>query len=201
MNLTDFEQTPIHRVFEFVKREAERYGVVPVSSEIVGLIPKLALGAGRGVVSASGELRFLADSGEPPGCGDERQNGRGRPARRSRAVHRAAGRAHGDSRRRQRGSGGARWPPDWPAWWRRCRAARKLICNTKASSAKRSPAYAAARGVEGRHRRRCRVLQRGQAACETPAPAPRTSAQSPQCARRSPQSAAASAPPVMPIDT
>ncbi len=43
MNLTDFEQTPIHRVFEFVKREAARYGVVPTSSEIVGLIPKLAL--------------------------------------------------------------------------------------------------------------------------------------------------------------
>jgi glutamate formiminotransferase/formiminotetrahydrofolate cyclodeaminase len=43
MNLTDFEQTPIHRVFEFVKREAARYGVVPVSSEIVGLIPKKAL--------------------------------------------------------------------------------------------------------------------------------------------------------------
>jgi glutamate formiminotransferase len=43
MNLTDFEQTPIHRVFEFVKREAQRYGVAPVSSEIVGLIPKLAL--------------------------------------------------------------------------------------------------------------------------------------------------------------
>jgi glutamate formiminotransferase / formiminotetrahydrofolate cyclodeaminase len=43
MNLTDFEQTPIHRVFEAVKREAARYGVVPVSSEIVGLIPKNAL--------------------------------------------------------------------------------------------------------------------------------------------------------------
>jgi glutamate formiminotransferase len=43
MNLTDFEQTPIHRVFEYVKREAARYGVVPVSSEIVGLIPKKAL--------------------------------------------------------------------------------------------------------------------------------------------------------------
>jgi glutamate formiminotransferase/formiminotetrahydrofolate cyclodeaminase len=43
MNLTDFEQTPVHRVFEMVKREAERYGVVPVSSEIVGLIPKKAL--------------------------------------------------------------------------------------------------------------------------------------------------------------
>jgi len=43
MNLTDFEQTPIARVFEFVKREAARYGVAPVSSEIVGLIPKRAL--------------------------------------------------------------------------------------------------------------------------------------------------------------
>jgi glutamate formiminotransferase len=45
MNLTDFEQTPVHRVFEVVKREAERYGVMPVSSEIVGLIPKKALEA------------------------------------------------------------------------------------------------------------------------------------------------------------
>ncbi len=43
MNLTDFEQTPIARVFEFVKREAARHGVVPLSSEIVGLIPKKAL--------------------------------------------------------------------------------------------------------------------------------------------------------------
>ena len=43
MNLTDFEQTPVHRVFELVKREAARYGVQPVSSEIVGLIPKAAL--------------------------------------------------------------------------------------------------------------------------------------------------------------
>src|SRR6202171_1999231 len=43
MNLTDFEQTPIARVFEFVKREAARYGVVPLSSEIVGLVPKKAL--------------------------------------------------------------------------------------------------------------------------------------------------------------
>src|SRR6266481_3507941 len=43
MNLTDFEQTPIARVFEFVKREAARYGVAPLSSEIVGLVPKKAL--------------------------------------------------------------------------------------------------------------------------------------------------------------
>jgi glutamate formiminotransferase len=43
MNLTDFEQTPIHRVSEMVRSEATRYGVVPVSSEIVGLVPKKAL--------------------------------------------------------------------------------------------------------------------------------------------------------------
>jgi glutamate formiminotransferase len=43
MNLTDTDQTPIARVFEYVKREASRYGVMPLSSEIVGLIPKKAL--------------------------------------------------------------------------------------------------------------------------------------------------------------
>src|SRR6202453_2641631 len=43
INLTDFEQTPIHRVFEMVKREGERYGVSIVGSEIVGLIPKRAI--------------------------------------------------------------------------------------------------------------------------------------------------------------
>jgi glutamate formiminotransferase / formiminotetrahydrofolate cyclodeaminase len=43
INLTDFEQTPVHRVFEMVKREAERYGVSIAGSEIVGLIPKRAI--------------------------------------------------------------------------------------------------------------------------------------------------------------
>ena len=43
INLTDFEQTPMHRVYETVKREAERYGVTPVGSEIVGLVPKKAI--------------------------------------------------------------------------------------------------------------------------------------------------------------
>jgi len=33
----------MHRVYEMVKREAERYGVVPVGSEIVGLVPKKAI--------------------------------------------------------------------------------------------------------------------------------------------------------------
>ncbi|HEX2522913.1 MAG TPA: glutamate formimidoyltransferase [Terriglobia bacterium] len=43
MNLTDFEQTPIHRVFEIVKREAEELGVTVAGSEIVGLVPQKAL--------------------------------------------------------------------------------------------------------------------------------------------------------------
>jgi glutamate formiminotransferase / formiminotetrahydrofolate cyclodeaminase len=43
INLTDFEQTPMHRVYEMVKREAERHGAAPVGSEIVGLIPKKAI--------------------------------------------------------------------------------------------------------------------------------------------------------------
>jgi glutamate formiminotransferase / formiminotetrahydrofolate cyclodeaminase len=43
MNLTDFEQTPVHVVYEAVKREAERYGVGIVGSEIVGLIPRRAI--------------------------------------------------------------------------------------------------------------------------------------------------------------
>jgi glutamate formiminotransferase/formiminotetrahydrofolate cyclodeaminase len=43
MNLTDTDLTPIAKVFEFVKREAERYGVLVQSSEIVGLVPKRAI--------------------------------------------------------------------------------------------------------------------------------------------------------------
>ncbi len=43
MNLTNYEKTPVFRVFEMVKREAERYGVSILESEIVGLIPSAAL--------------------------------------------------------------------------------------------------------------------------------------------------------------
>ena len=43
MNLTNYEKTPLPRVFEFVKREAGRYGVSILESEIVGLIPQAAL--------------------------------------------------------------------------------------------------------------------------------------------------------------
>ncbi len=43
MNLTDFRRTPVHRVFEFIKREAMHRGVVVSRSEIVGLLPQAAL--------------------------------------------------------------------------------------------------------------------------------------------------------------
>ena len=43
MNLTNYQRTPIFRVFEIVKREAERYGVAILESEIVGLVPSGAL--------------------------------------------------------------------------------------------------------------------------------------------------------------
>src|SRR5205809_5402257 len=43
MNLTNYEKTPIFRVFEVVKREAARYGVSVLESEIVGLVPSAAL--------------------------------------------------------------------------------------------------------------------------------------------------------------
>jgi glutamate formiminotransferase len=43
MNLTNFEKTPIFRVFELVKREAARDGVAVLESEIVGLVPAAAL--------------------------------------------------------------------------------------------------------------------------------------------------------------
>jgi glutamate formiminotransferase len=43
MNLTDYEETPMHVAFEAVRREAERYGAPVVGTEIVGLIPRKAL--------------------------------------------------------------------------------------------------------------------------------------------------------------
>jgi len=43
INLTNYEKTPVLRVFDAVKREAERYGVTVLESEIVGLVPSAAL--------------------------------------------------------------------------------------------------------------------------------------------------------------
>lgn len=43
MNLTNFRKTPIARVVEMIRREAQRYGVGIRHSELVGLIPQEAL--------------------------------------------------------------------------------------------------------------------------------------------------------------
>jgi len=43
MNLVNYEKSPIYRVYETIKREAQRYGVPVVGSEIVGLTPLKAI--------------------------------------------------------------------------------------------------------------------------------------------------------------
>ncbi len=43
MNLTNFQKTPIAQTVEFVRREAQRYGVAIHHSELVGLVPQKAL--------------------------------------------------------------------------------------------------------------------------------------------------------------
>ena len=45
MNLTNYEKTPLYRVFDLVQREAARYGVAVLESEIIGLVPAAALAA------------------------------------------------------------------------------------------------------------------------------------------------------------
>ena len=56
INMTNFEKTPLHRVFETVRSEAERQGVAVVGSEIVGLVPQAAL-----LAAAGHYLRLEAD--------------------------------------------------------------------------------------------------------------------------------------------
>lgn len=43
MNLVDYTKTPIFRVFDFIEREANRYGVNVIGSEIIGLLPMAAM--------------------------------------------------------------------------------------------------------------------------------------------------------------
>jgi glutamate formiminotransferase len=43
MNLTDFEQTPMHVVFDEVSRLAARHGVAVEESEVIGLLPRQAV--------------------------------------------------------------------------------------------------------------------------------------------------------------
>lgn len=46
MNLTNYEETPMHVVFDAVRREAERHGVAVRGSEVIGLVPQRALRPG-----------------------------------------------------------------------------------------------------------------------------------------------------------
>jgi glutamate formiminotransferase len=59
MNLTNYEKTPIFRVFDTVKREAARHGVAVLESEIVGLVPSAAL-----VATAAHYLQLERFNGE-----------------------------------------------------------------------------------------------------------------------------------------
>jgi len=43
MNMFNFQQTPLYRTFEFVKREAARYGINVVGTELVGTLRQEAL--------------------------------------------------------------------------------------------------------------------------------------------------------------
>jgi glutamate formiminotransferase len=43
INLTNYQKTPIHRVFDMVARQAARHGVAVLESEIIGLVPAAAL--------------------------------------------------------------------------------------------------------------------------------------------------------------
>jgi glutamate formiminotransferase/formiminotetrahydrofolate cyclodeaminase len=43
INMTNYKKSPLYRIFETAKREAERYGVMVKESEIVGLVPQQAL--------------------------------------------------------------------------------------------------------------------------------------------------------------
>lgn len=43
MNMVNYEKTPIHRVFETIKSEANRYNVNVVDTELVGPVPIYAL--------------------------------------------------------------------------------------------------------------------------------------------------------------
>jgi glutamate formiminotransferase len=43
MNMVDYTRTPLFRVFDMIEREANRYGVNVIGSEIIGLVPMNAL--------------------------------------------------------------------------------------------------------------------------------------------------------------
>jgi glutamate formiminotransferase len=72
INLTNYQKTPIHRVFDMVERQAARHGVSVLESEIIGLIPAAALvGAAEHYLQLErfGPAQILENKlkAEPPG--------------------------------------------------------------------------------------------------------------------------------------
>ena len=132
MNLTDFEQTPIHQVFETVKREPERLGVGIVGSEIVGLIPRRA-------IEMTAEFYLRVENFSPQQVLENRLE---------ESLERADGKAiriH-DSGRHSRSPSSTSWPvphlrraedrlrlwlvlwgPRWDRWWPIFRERRNLL--------------------------------------------------------------------------
>ena len=58
-NLTNYEETPLVRVFDRVKQEASRYGVAVLESEIIGLAPQAALEG-----TSAGDLQLVGFSAD-----------------------------------------------------------------------------------------------------------------------------------------
>jgi len=58
MSISDFEKTPLYRVFELIKIEAERYGIPVIGSEFCGLAPL------RAIVDAAGYYLKIDDFNE-----------------------------------------------------------------------------------------------------------------------------------------
>ena len=62
MNLTDYNITPLHLVFEEVSRQAKMRGVNVKGSELVGLIPLKALSdAGSYYMKKTGQFKSLTE--------------------------------------------------------------------------------------------------------------------------------------------
>ncbi len=134
MNLTDTDQTPIARVYEYVKREAARYGVMPLSSEIVGLIPKKALeDAAEWFLQIENfdsslilENRLTAMMSGKVAVGGIRAGVEPFVEQLAAPTAAPGGGSASAATRRQ-------WQRRWARWSQECRAARKLICNTSAN--------------------------------------------------------------------
>ena len=161
MNLTDFEQTPIHRVFETVKREAERLGVGIVGSEIVGLIPRRA-------IEMTAEFYLQVENFSPAQVLENRleESLGGAPGEKPRnacraraAVYRRRGESHtrtgrrigggaGGRARRGAGTDGGRYFPQEEI----AGGARETACGYRRRTAPRVA------GARGRNRPRCGVL-------------------------------------------